>query len=320
MSLPVRNRWVAAATGAVLSVGALTACDAGGGPPAAGPEETASEPDQPASGRTDRSPRARSTSPQGAALARVPAVPTTRDPRVLAGHLTAVTSVVHDPDAGPADLERAGEFEQVAARLLAHAPEAFRRAVLERLGPRARARTRAHVEAATLLEAMGSPEPTLPDWRIVAPPPPEVLLSHYRYAARRIGVPWHYLAAIHLVETRMGRIRGVSSAGALGPMQFLPTTWDLYGGGGDINDPRDAIMAAARLLKANGAPGDMARAVWHYNPSDNYVGAVTRYAEQLANDPLVYRSYWHWRVLYRHVRGTYVLGPGYPTVRARLLP
>jgi membrane-bound lytic murein transglycosylase B len=60
----------------------------------------------------------------------------------------------------------------------------------------------------------------------------------------------------------MGRIRGVSSAGAQGPMQFLPTTWDIYGGGGDINDPCDAIRAAARLLRANSAPDDMAGAVW----------------------------------------------------------
>ena len=67
-------------------------------------------------------------------------------------------------------------------------------------------------------------------------------------------MPWTYLAAIHLVETRMGRIRGASTAGARGPMQFLPSTWALYGAGGDINDPRDAILAAARLLRHHGAP------------------------------------------------------------------
>jgi membrane-bound lytic murein transglycosylase B len=102
-------------------------------------------------------------------------------------------------------------------------------------------------------------------------------------------------------------------------MQFLPTTWDIYGGGGDINDPRDGILAAARLLRANGAPDDMAGAVWHYNPSDNYVGAVTRYAEQLQRSALAYRGYWHWRVLYKHVRGTYLLDHGYPEVPARPL-
>jgi membrane-bound lytic murein transglycosylase B len=100
-------------------------------------------------------------------------------------------------------------------------------------------------------------------------------------------------------------------------MQFLPTTWDLYGEGGDINDPRDAILAAARLLRANGAPENMSEALWHYNPSDNYVGAVTRYAEQMT--PAAYRGYWHWRVLYKHVKGTYLLDVGYPKVPARLI-
>ena len=84
------------------------------------------------------------------------------------------------------------------------------------------------------------------------------------------------LPGIHLVETRMGRIRGASTAGALEPMQFIPSTLAVYGGG-DINDLRDAILAAARLLRANGAPRDMADALWHYNPSDDYVRAVTEY-------------------------------------------
>jgi soluble lytic murein transglycosylase-like protein len=246
-------------------------------------------------------------------------LPTTRPAGALAAQLSAVEAVLGDPDARSPAVRRAGRFEQLAARLLATAPEQFRRAVLARLDPGVRAKTCGNVEAAALVDAMNSPQERLPHWRIVEPPPPLVLLGHYRYAARRIGVPWTYLAAIHLVETRMGRIRGVSSAGAQGPMQFLPTTWDTYGGGGDINDPRDGILAAARLLRGNGAPDDMAGAVWHYNPSDNYVGAVTRYAEQLQRSALAYRGYWHWRVLYKHVRGTYLLDDGYPEVPARPL-
>ena len=100
-------------------------------------------------------------------------------------------------------------------------------------------------------------------------------------------------------------------------MQFLPTTWDIYGEGGDINDPRDAIFAAARLLRANGAPGDMPEALWHYNPSDSYVGAVTRYARQIERAPSAYAGYWHWRVIYKHVDGPVVLDLGYPDVRPR---
>src|SRR3712207_536212 len=70
------------------------------------------------------------------------------------------------------------------------------------------------------------PKPQPPAWRIVAPAPASELLGHYRAAEAAVGVPWQYLAAIHLVETRMGRIRGVSVAGAQGPMQFLPSTWE----------------------------------------------------------------------------------------------
>src|SRR5437899_2712296 len=89
-----------------------------------------------------------------------------------------------------------------------------------------------------------------------------------RRAAHRLGrrgrVPWSYLAAIHLVETRMGRIRATSVAGAQGPMQFMPATWERYGEG-DVNSDRDSIRAAARYLRANGAPGRMADALFRYN-------------------------------------------------------
>src|SRR3546814_13420666 len=87
---------------------------------------------------------------------------------------------------------------------------------------------------------------SLPAWRIVAPPPAEELLAHYQAAEAEFGVPWEILAAVNLVETGMGRIRGVSVAGAQGPMQFMPATWAAFGHGGDVNDYRDAIMGAAR--------------------------------------------------------------------------
>jgi soluble lytic murein transglycosylase-like protein len=315
--------WVAAVV--ALVVAALGACDAQVEQPTA--PRGADTPSGTPSGTPESAspPQSGSPTPSGSptvrrdALAVPPTIPTRPSAGTLAGQVTAAERVLRDPDSPGRDVRRAAEFEQLAARLLATAPEKFRRAVLIRLGPSTRAKTRLDVQAASLLDAMTSPEPRLPEWRIVAPPPAQVLLGHYRFASRRIGVPWNYLAAIHLVETRMGRIRGVSSAGARGPMQFLPATWALYGEGGDIDDPRDAILAAARLLRANGAPDDMAEAVRHYNPSNNYVGAVTRYAEAMKRSPLAYRGYWHWRVLYKHVRGTYVLERGYPDVRARLL-
>ena len=238
----------------------------------------------------------------------------------LARQLDRAAATLRKRDAAQSDVRRAAEFQQLAARALATAPAAFRQRVTSRVDPATARSTRSDVRAAVLLHAMSSPQPTLPRWRIVAPPPPATLLRYYKRAQRLTGVPWTHLAAIHLVETRMGRIRGTSSAGAKGPMQFLPSTWDLYGAGGDINEPRDAILAAARLLKHHGAPGDMAGALWHYNPSDNYVRAVLAYAGNMQRSAAAYDAYWHWRVLYRLQAGTRVLPTGYPRTPAVPLP
>ena len=251
----------------------------------------------------------------------LPSAPATDDADRLGRQLDRVAEILRDRRSSAADVRRAAEFQQLAVRALAGAPPAFTRKVTGPLDPRTARETRDDARAAGLLRSMLSePAQELPRWRIVQPPPPRELLGHYRHAQRRTGVHWSYLAAIHLVETRMGRIRGVSTAGALGPMQFLPTTWDLYGAGGDIDDPRDAILAAGRLLVANGAPGDMAGALWHYNPSDAYVGAVLSYAGTMRRSPSAYHRYWHWRVLYTHERGTHVLPVGYPEKRPERLP
>ena len=266
--------------------------------------------------------RSRSPAPQAtpdSVLGTLPRLPRARDATALARQLDLAAATLRDRDAPETDVRLAGEFQQLAVRTLATAPDAFRRKVTAQLRPHTARVTTSDVRAARALQGMNDPQPTLPRWRIVAPPPATELLGYYREAQRRTGVPWTYLAAIHLVETRMGRIRGASSAGALGPMQFLPSTWDLYGTGGDINDPRDAILAAARLLKHNGAPADMADALWHYNPSDSYVQAVSEYARTMQRSRSAYHGYWHWRVLYRHARGTYVLPVGYPDTRPVLL-
>jgi hypothetical protein len=121
--------------------------------------------------------------------------------------------------------------------------------------------------------------------KVGAPPPLSDLVSFYREAQARYGVGWNYLAAIHLVETKFGRVKSNSVAGAQGPMQFIPSTWRIYGNGGDIQDPHDAIVAAANLLHANGAPPRYARALRAYNDSGLYVDAVTRYAREMAANP-----------------------------------
>jgi membrane-bound lytic murein transglycosylase B len=117
----------------------------------------------------------------------------------------------------------------------------------------------------------------------------------YRRAATSCpGLPWTVLGAIGQVETGHGRNVGPSSAGAMGPMQFMPATWAAYAvdgdrdGDADILDPVDSVYTAARYLCANGAGrggATLARAIWHYNHAEWYVQLVLRIAAQLAVKP-----------------------------------
>ncbi|HEV2812268.1 MAG TPA: lytic transglycosylase domain-containing protein, partial [Solirubrobacteraceae bacterium] len=114
---------------------------------------------------------------------------------------------------------------------------------------------------------------------------PPFLVPIYVAAGRAYDVPWNLLAAINQIETDFGRIgHQVSSAGALGWMQFMPATWRMYGvdasgdGVADPYNPVDAIYAAARYLRASGAPGDLRRAVFAYNHADWYVDSVLKTA------------------------------------------
>lgn len=157
----------------------------------------------------------------------------------------------------------------------------------------------------------GDAKPTLPAWRIVAPRPAEELLSYYRKAESASGVGWNYLAAINLIETAFGRIAGVSTAGAQGPMQFMPATFASYGGGGDIRSPHDSIMAAGRYLAANGFARDPDHALWRYNNSNEYVRAVSDYAAVLARDPAAFDGYYRWDVYYNSTAGEVRLPVGY---------
>lgn len=126
--------------------------------------------------------------------------------------------------------------------------------------------------------------------------PPGELARYYREAAQQYQIDWAVLAAINFVESDFGRVTGPSSAGAIGPMQFLPSTWEAYGQG-DINNDHDAIEAAARYLFLHGALRDMDRAIFAYNHDSNYVAAIDLYASRMRKDPAWLDRLYYWNTL-----------------------
>jgi murein DD-endopeptidase MepM/ murein hydrolase activator NlpD len=110
------------------------------------------------------------------------------------------------------------------------------------------------------------------------------LLALWQRAGAAYGIQWQVLAAINKVESNFGRNMGPSSAGAIGWMQFMPSTWDRWGvdaNGDGVADPwnaEDAITAAARYLAASGGATDISRAVFSYNHAQWYVDEVLQLA------------------------------------------
>ena len=123
---------------------------------------------------------------------------------------------------------------------------------------------------------------------------PPSYLTLYQQTGVSYALDWSVLAAIGYVESGHGANLGPSSAGALGPMQFMPATWTSYGvdGNGDgrksVMDPEDAIPGAARLLSANGAPANWQRALFAYNHADWYVRQVLAQAERYRGECAAY--------------------------------
>jgi Transglycosylase SLT domain len=165
---------------------------------------------------------------------------------------------------------------------------------------------KAKIEQPTLRNPDGSPANTNPGLTVAqfGPAPigvpnfvidsfeiPPFLLPIYQSCGTEYGIPWQVLASINKIETAFGTNLNVSSAGAEGWMQFIPSTWAAYGvdanddGRKDPYNPVDAICAAARYLRAAGGDTDIRQAIFAYNHADWYVDEVLLGANQYGKLP-----------------------------------
>lgn len=110
----------------------------------------------------------------------------------------------------------------------------------------------------------------------------------YLAAGERFGVDWYVLAAIHSIETSFSTSSSmISSAGAIGHMQFMPATFKAYGIDGNKDGEispwnlEDAVYSAANYLSANKYKSDPRKAIWHYNHAEWYVNKVLVTAENI---------------------------------------
>ncbi len=212
-----------------------------------------------------------------------------------------------------------GHTEQLIIRQLMRNQEwieTFREALPDDLRAVADLHITARRELSALHAGGGPPLEEIPAWAVVEPEPLDTLVGHYQRAGQATGIDWQILAGINLIETAMGRIDGLSSAGAQGPMQFLPSTWEEVSEGGDIDSPSDAIDGAARYLVQRGGLEDIRDGLYGYNNSDNYVNAVLAYAELLDLDERALRGFYNWEVYVGTASGTLWLPVGYLAAEA----
>jgi soluble lytic murein transglycosylase-like protein len=243
------------------------------------------------------------------AAAPAPDAPLPREPAAIARSLAATTASLEAAVDGwrttgtarpPRELRLWALHQQRLYLALGLAPRRDAEVVLAALPASLRADARDVIGARRALVRL-TPPTTLPlsAFRTGPAQPAARLLAHYREAQRRFGVPWEVLAAVNFVETAFGKVRSPSSAGAQGPMQFLPATWRAYGLGGDVHDPRDAILGAANFLRASGARRDLRRALHAYNRSRVYVDAVLAYARVLHRNRRALSVFHAWQVFVR---------------------
>ncbi len=221
-----------------------------------------------------------------------PSTPTTTTPTTTPGTTTpgdlgTVDVIVQKPLKKPTAKQLAEQKRREAARRFL----AERRRASQRLQEQTKLDVASSPFAGLSSPLMSAPLTTVSNSVIDSFRVPPFLLPIYQAAGVEYGVRWEILAAINEIETDYGRNLSVSSAGALGWMQFMPGTWEAYGvdanrdGVKDPSNPVDAIFAAARYLKASGAQTSIERALFSYNRADWYVADVIKRAKALAAIP-----------------------------------
>ncbi|MEV0621561.1 transglycosylase SLT domain-containing protein [Nonomuraea sp. NPDC050404] len=289
--LPLRGRATAAVTAVALAV---TAC----GTPA---------PSTPASSADTRPPSATQSAQEPEEEYPAPDRKVPAGAAKLATELKETTAALNEaidawteggqpaPGEPPEEVELLALYQQRIYRYTARHPKVAARAFAKlpaALASQARDNTNA------IRELLSLAHPIKPNATFRTQPPHSAgeLLGYFKKAEKRFGVEWEVLAAVMLAETKFGRVRTDSHVGAQGPMQFMPATWKAYGMGGDVREPRDAVMGAANYLKASGAPRDYRRALHAYNPSRAYVEAILLHARQMKRDPRAFYAYYTWQV------------------------
>lgn len=304
------RRLVALVTAAALGI---AACTGGGAEESTEPAASTSVPTTPPTTSTvapiEPSATTTTTQPPSPDGRVYPAVPDT--PEAAADRLAVVEARIHTTDpTDPAWADLAHE-QQMLYRVVARNP-GWIPTVLDAMPEPHRDIAATHLAARRAIAGIdhGDPPVNVPAWEIIDPLPADELERLYREAEAATGIDWTFLAAINLLETGYGRIDGLSTAGAQGPMQFLPTTWEEVSDG-DIDDPHDAIPAAARYLVRRGGPDDMHDALWGYNNSNSYVAAVTHYANLFRDDHRSFLATHAWEIHYSAAIGDLWFPVGY---------